>query len=106
LLAAADVREIVEQVLLLKGRVWPARAVLLEVPEARRIRGHHLIDQDDVTLVNAEFELRVSEDQPTLEGARNAELIEDEACLLEGLRELLTGPPGQFGTRDVFVMPS
>ena len=56
--------------------------------------------------MNAEFELRVSEDQPTLEGARNAELIEDQTCLLEGLRELLAGPPGQFSTRDVFIMPS
>ena len=40
-----------------------------------------------------------------LEGARNAELIEGEAGVLEGLRELLTGPRGQFSTRDVFVVP-
>src|SRR3989475_2290274 len=106
LLVPAQVLEIVAQVLLVERRLRPSRFIAFEIPETRGIRGHDLIDKDDLTVVKPEFELRVSEDQPTLHRPRSAELIEGEACLLEGLRELLTGPPGQLSARDILVMPS
>src|SRR5579864_7900494 len=59
LLVPAETLEIVADVLLIEGSLRTARPILLDVPEAGGVRGHHLIDQDDLAVEVAELELGV-----------------------------------------------
>ena len=48
--------------LLVEARGIPSSPVLVGGPETRRVRGHALVDEDDLPVVDAEFKLGVGND--------------------------------------------
>src|SRR5262245_56018051 len=97
--------EIVAQRLLVKTRLRPAGLVGIDGPEARRIRRHHLVDQDDLSVaVAAEFEFGVGDDDALLAGEAFAAGIDRARQTLQlvgdGAADHLAHPPN----RDVLVM--
>src|SRR5581483_9366737 len=69
--------EIVAQRLLVETRLWPARDVVADRPEARGIRRHHLVDQDHAAIrILAELELGVGNDDALLAGELLAERVD------------------------------
>src|ERR1700730_8471164 len=104
LLLPAEPLEVVPQILFVEGRLRTARPILLQIPEARGIRRHHLIDQDHIPIQQAELELRVSEDQPPLERALASEVVQRQTEPFECLRQVAASTVGQLGARDVLIM--
>src|SRR4051812_3608389 len=75
--------------LLVEARLRAARLVCVRRPEARGVRGEHLVADDDATgLVTTELELRVGQDDPALArvvGRERVELDREPAQFLERL---------------------
>src|SRR5579864_7726348 len=104
LLVPAKTLEIVADVLLVEGGLRTARPVLLDVPEAGGVGGHHLVDEDDLAVEAAELELGVGEDDAGLERTLVTKAVELEAEPLERCRQLASRTIGQLGPGDVLIV--
>src|SRR5262245_1292418 len=69
--------EVIAHELLVEAGLRTAGPVRIRRPIARRVRGHHLVDEKQLArLVHAELELGVGEDDAVRGGVRGAELVE------------------------------
>src|SRR5207249_10264200 len=78
--------------------------ILFGIPESRRVGRQHLIDQDHLTAMEPELELRIRQDESRFQRALRAKPIQGKAEPIERLGQLATGPFGELGRRKVFVM--
>ena len=78
--------------------------ILFGIPESRRVGRQHLIDQDHLTAMEPELELRIRQDESRFQRALRAKPIQGKAEPFERLGQLATGPVGELGRRNVFVM--
>src|SRR4051794_36862605 len=97
--------EIVAQRLLVEARLALAGLVYIDSPEPRRVRRHHLVDQNDLAvLVAAELELGVGDDDALLAGGLLAERVDRARHALQRRRHIRAEDLAHPGDRDVLVM--
>src|SRR5690606_1747311 len=97
--------EVVPNRLLVQRRLRPAGDVALPRPESGRVRGQHLVDQEERAVRGVpELELRVRNDDVRLGRDDLASLVEREAQATEGAGERVAEPLPHGVERDVLVV--
>src|SRR5262249_5047055 len=96
---------IIAQGLVVEGWLRPAWLGAVDRPEAGRVRRHHLVDQDNATvLIAAELEFCVCDDDALVAGELLAERIDRSRHAFERIGDLIADDLAHPRDRDVLVM--